>query len=101
MENEKDQKQQEEFLAAIKSVPPKFYPAILWVMQHYDLAEALCKKSGMTAEEIALQKRKALREDQHLMYILLCFAQTFQQQAMKQNGLQSNPFNERKNESDG
>lgn len=62
---------------ALKDLPIELQEDLLWVIEHPNLVEYLCKNSEMTAQEIKQYKDHATANDDHLMFVLLCAVEIY------------------------
>ena len=75
-----DQDKNEEIdalLEKISKLPEEAQSAVIWAIRHWELVELLCKEPEATNEELEEMKAEAKKKKDHLLFLLLCAAQIF------------------------
>lgn len=61
----------------MKELSEKEQDAIAWTIRNFNLVKKMCENPDMTKEEIEKYKEDAIAKEDYIMLILLCAAETF------------------------
>lgn len=64
----------EEFERNLAAMPPRMQDAVIWVIQHFDVVEALAKYESMSDEKLDVFAKGSLQKEEYLLFIMAEYA---------------------------